>query len=37
VKVEELKVVAFITWLNMAVTGVVTATPVLPAAGVSEI
>jgi hypothetical protein len=37
VKVEALKVVALITWLNVAVTGAVTATPVLPAAGVSEI
>jgi hypothetical protein len=37
VKVEALKVVAFITSLNVAVTGAVTATPVLPAAGVSEI
>jgi hypothetical protein len=32
-----LKVVAFITWLNMAVTGAVTATPVFPAAGATEI
>jgi hypothetical protein len=30
-------VVPFITSLNMAVTGVVTATPVLPVAGVTEI
>jgi hypothetical protein len=32
-----LKVVAFITSFNVAVTGAVTATPVLPAAGVFEI
>jgi hypothetical protein len=37
VKVEALKVVSFITSLNMAVTGAVTATPVFPAAGVTEI
>jgi hypothetical protein len=37
VNVEALKVVPFITWLNVAVTGVVTATPVLPPAGVFKI
>jgi hypothetical protein len=37
VKVEELKVAPFITSLNVAVTGVVTATPVLPVAGVTEL
>jgi hypothetical protein len=37
VKVEALRVVPFNTALNVAVTGVVTATPVLPEAGVTEV